>query len=50
MGKVLVALSDEIEGKLRNYTAERYTDKRGAISIVVEDALREFLKMHEAKR
>lgn len=44
MGKVLVTLSDGIENKLRKYTAERYSDKRGAMSIVVEDALRDFLK------
>ncbi len=39
-----MALSDEIEGKLRKYISERYSGKRGAMSIVVEDALRNFLK------
>jgi hypothetical protein len=43
VGKIIVTLSTEIEKKLRETAKTKYGNKRGALSIIVEDALREYL-------
>ncbi len=42
--RILVSLSEEIEEKFRKRVKEKYGDKRGAISIVVEHLIKEWLK------
>jgi len=44
MGKVMVSLSEETERKLRELIKTKYSDKKGALSIVVEEALEHYLK------
>ncbi|MDH5690612.1 MAG: hypothetical protein OEY81_04200 [Candidatus Bathyarchaeota archaeon] len=43
MGKVIVTLTDETEKKLRELVKTKYSNKRGALSIVVEEALKKYL-------
>jgi len=43
MGKVIVTLTDETEKKLRDLVKMKYSNKRGALSIVVEEALKKYL-------
>ena len=43
MGKIIVTLTDEIEKKLREEVRTRYGNKRGALSIIVEEALKSYL-------
>ena len=45
MGKITVTLSDEVEEKLRDHVKTRYAGKKGALSIVVEEALRRYLAL-----
>jgi len=42
MGKIIVTLTDEIEKKLRETVKTKYGNKRGALSIVVEEALKTY--------
>lgn len=42
MAKRLIVLSEEIDQKLTRRITEHYGNKRGALSIIVEEALREF--------
>ena len=42
MGKIIVTLTDEIEKKLRDTVKTDYGNKRGALSIVVEEALKNY--------
>ena len=49
MPKRIVTLSDELDKELRRYLAQEYHAKRGALSIVVEEALRRFIQ-EETKR
>jgi hypothetical protein len=42
MGKIIVTLTGDIEKKLRETAKTRYGNKRGALSIIVEDALKEY--------
>lgn len=44
MGKIIVTLTDAIEKKLREIVKTKYGNKRGALSIVVEEALKNYLK------
>ena len=44
MGKVIVTLTEETEKKLRDFVKTKYSNKRGALSIVVEEALKEYLR------
>ena len=44
MGKITVTLSDDIEKKLREHVKTKYGEKKGALSIVVEDALRRYFE------
>ena len=43
MGKIIVTLTDELERKLREHVRTRYGNKKGALSIVVEEAIKEYL-------
>jgi hypothetical protein len=43
MGKVIVTLTDEVEKRLRNTARTKYGNKRGALSIIVEEALKKYL-------
>lgn len=43
MGKIIVTLTDEVEKKLREEVKTRYSNKRGAMSIIVEEALKRYL-------
>jgi len=44
VGKITVTLSDELEKKLRDYVKTRYANKKGALSIIVEEAVKKWLK------
>ena len=44
MKKLVASVSNELDQELRDIINGRYGGKRGAISIVVEDALRVHLK------
>ncbi len=43
MGKIIVTLTDQVEKKLREIVKAKYGNKRGALSIIVEEALKEYL-------
>ncbi len=43
MGKIIVTLTDQVEKKLREIVRAKYNNKRGALSIIVEEALKEYL-------
>jgi len=42
MGKIIVTLTDDVEKKLRDAVKTKYGNKRGAMSIIVEEALKEY--------
>ena len=44
MGKISVNINDSLEEKLRKLIETKYRGKRGAMSIIVEDALEEYLR------
>ena len=48
MGKIIITLTDELEEKLRKFIKAKYGNKKGALSIVVEEAIKQFLNK-EAK-
>jgi hypothetical protein len=43
MGKIIVTLTSEVEKKLREIAKTKYGNKRGALSIIVEEALKKHL-------
>lgn len=43
MGKIIVTLTSDIEKKLRETAKTKYGNKRGALSIIVEEALKDYL-------
>jgi metal-responsive CopG/Arc/MetJ family transcriptional regulator len=43
MGKIIVTLTDKIEKELREMARTKYGNKRGALSIIVEEALKNYL-------
>ena len=43
MGKIIVTLTDDVERKLREMIKTRYGNKKGALSIIVEEALKNYL-------
>lgn len=43
MGKIIVTLTVDVEKKLRNTVKTKYGNKRGAMSIIVEEALKKYL-------
>jgi hypothetical protein len=43
MGKIIVTLTDDVEKKLREIVRTRYGNKKGALSIIVEEALKNYL-------
>lgn len=47
VGKIMVSLSEGLEKKLRRKVKEDYADKRGAISIIIEKALENYLEVHK---
>lgn len=49
MKKLVVSLTDEVDAKLRQYVKEHYNDRRGALSIIVEEAIIFFLKQNKSK-
>jgi len=44
VGKIIVTLTDQIEKRLRETVKTKYSNKRGALSIIVEEALKNYLK------
>jgi len=40
MGKITVTLTDSLEQKLRDHVKTKYAGKKGALSIIVEDAIK----------
>jgi hypothetical protein len=42
MGKIIVTLTDDVEKKLRDIVRIKYGSKRGAMSIIVEEALKNY--------
>ena len=49
MKKIMVTVSDETDEKLRRYVEKTYYGRRGALSIVVETSVREFLERNGVK-
>jgi len=45
--KLLVTISDELGSRLKRHVRRAYRGKRGALSIVVERALNEYLELAE---
>lgn len=43
MGKIIVTLTSDVEKKLREIAKTKYGNKRGALSIIVEEALKKHL-------
>jgi len=43
MGKIIVTLTDDIEKRLRELVKTKYGNKKGALSIIVEEALKNYL-------
>ena len=43
MKKIVVSLTDKTDEMLRRYVKETYYNRRGALSIVVEGAIKDFL-------
>jgi hypothetical protein len=43
MGKIIVTLTNDVEKRLRNTARTKYGNKRGALSIIVEEALKNYL-------
>ena len=39
-GKIIVTLTDDVEKRLRDTARTKYGNKRGALSIIVEEALK----------
>ena len=46
MGKLMISLNDKVEKDLRDYLHTAYYDRVGALSIVAEAAVREYLLKH----
>lgn len=44
MKKLVVSLTDETDEVLRQFIREQYSNRRGALSIVVEEAILDFLR------
>ncbi|MGQ9691456.1 MAG: hypothetical protein ACUVQY_09400 [Thermoproteota archaeon] len=44
MGKILVTLTDDLERSLREIVKTKYGNKKGALSIIVEEALKNYLE------
>jgi len=49
MKKIVVSLTEETDEMLRRYIEETYNSRRGALSIVVEVAIKDFLKRNGVK-
>ena len=49
MKKLVVSLTDETDEMLRKYIREEYNARRGALSIVVEGAILDFLRRDRVK-
>lgn len=49
MKKIVVSLTDETDEMLRRYIEETYHSRRGALSIVVEIAIKDFLIRNKVK-
>ena len=47
MGTLTIVLPDELEEKIRKIVAERYGGRRGALSKLIEEALRQYLDLLE---
>lgn len=47
MGKIIVTLTDDIEKRLRTIVRVKFGNKRGAMSIIVEEALKKYLPEEE---
>jgi hypothetical protein len=43
IGNIIVTLTNDVEKRLRNTARTKYNSKRGALSIIVEEALKEYL-------
>ncbi len=41
MGRILIALSDEVEAMLRQYVGEKYGYRKGSIRDFIEEAIME---------
>lgn len=50
MGKIMVSLTDECENILRTYVKVKYAGKRGALSWVIEQLIRENLTKEKEDR
>jgi hypothetical protein len=48
MGKIIVTLSGGLEKKLRETARTKFGNKRGALSIIVEKALEDYLNKRDS--
>jgi len=49
MGKIIITLTTETEQMLREFLKDKYRGKRGAMSIIMEQALREYIRRELAE-
>jgi len=49
MGKLLLSLDDPTDKKFRELVVRLYGDKKGAISIAGEQAIREWIQKHDVQ-
>jgi predicted transcriptional regulator len=48
MGKIIISLTDDIEKKLREIAKRKYDSKRGSLSIIVEESLKQYLEKEKS--
>ena len=48
MGKMTITFSDDLERQLRDHVKQKYAGKKGALSIVVEEAVRDYFKVRQS--
>ena len=50
MGTLTISISDEVEEKLRSFVNEKYGSSKGAMSKVIEEALKTYFSILERKK
>ncbi|ADC66530.1 conserved hypothetical protein [Ferroglobus placidus DSM 10642] len=50
MGTLTISISDEVEKKLRSFVKEKYGSSKGAMSKIIEEALKIYFSMLEKKK
>lgn len=44
MGKIIISLTEDLEKKLREFAKKKYNSKRGSLSIIVEESLKQYIE------